>query len=336
VAAESYRKRKAPTGTKTDQVDGWGLADALRMDGHNWKALRPMDPLTQQLRLLCRDEVALIAQRTALVNQLQQALVEYFPAALQAFEDWTCPFTWEFVLQFPTPEALAKAGPRRWQKFLHAHKLWRPETAEKRLAIFARTDQFKASPGISKAKSHLALSLCKLLRTLEEQLAQYRQQIEQLFQEHPDHDLSGSLPGAWQVLAPRLLAAVGTDPERYGDGNGLQCFAGTAPIRFQSGQICKTKMRWACDKFLRQTVHLWANCFRKSSLWGQTYYRKKREQGMSHACATRCLGQRLLKIIFKMLRDRKPYDAELHARNQKKHGSWVWKLINQNPAPQPV
>ena len=336
VAAESYRKRKAPTGTKTDHIDGWGLADALRMDGQNWRPLQAMDPLTQQLRLLCRDEVVLIEQRTALVNQLQQALVEYFPAALEAFEDWTCPFTWEFIIQFPTPEQLVKAGQRLWQNFLHKHKLWRPQTADKRLDLFARADQFKASLGITKAKSQLALSLCKLLRTLDEQLNEYRKQIQQLFKDHPDHDLFGSLPGAKEVLAPRLLAGVGSDPQRYGSANVLQCFAGTAPIRFQSGQIDKARMRWACDTFLRHTVHLWANCFRQATVWGQTYYQKKREQGMSHACALRCLGQRLLKIVFKMLTDRKPYDAELHAQNQRKHGSWVLNLINEKPAPESV
>ena len=86
VAAQSYRERKAPSGTKTDHLDAWALADALRVDGQNWKALQPLDPMTQQLRLLCRDEVSLIEQRTALVNQLQQALVEYYPAALEAFD----------------------------------------------------------------------------------------------------------------------------------------------------------------------------------------------------------------------------------------------------------
>jgi len=331
VAAESYRKRKAPTGTKTDHIDAWGLADALRMDGHDWKALQPMDPLTQQLRLLCRDEVMLIEQRTALANQLQQALVEYFPASLEAFEDWTLPFAWEFIIQFPTPEAFVKAGRRRWDKFLHTHKLWRPQTADKRLGIFARADELKVSAGITKAKSQLALSLCTLLRTLQQQLDHYRRQIEHLFQEHPDHDLFGSLPGAKQVLAPRLLAAVGVDPKRYGEANVLQCFAGTAPIRFQSGRVSKVKVRWACDKFLRHTVYLWANCFRKTSVWGQTYYAKKRERGMSHACALRCLGQRLLKIVFNMLVDRKPYDAELHAQNQQKHGSWLLALMDQTP-----
>ena len=332
VASASYRKRKAPSGTKTDHFDGWGLADALRVDGHGWKVLQPQDPLTQRLRLLCKDEVILIQQRTLLVNQLQQALVEYYPAPLEAFEDWTSPATWDFIIQFPTPHALVKAGKRRWEKFLHSHRLWRAETAEKRLAIFAQAEAFQASEPIVQAKSQLAVSLCKLLRTLQEQLKQYRALIEALFKDHPDHDLFGSLPGAKKVLAPRLLAAVGADPHRYGTFQVLQAFAGTAPVSYESGQLHKAKIRWACDKFLRHTVHLWADCFRKASAWGQTYYQKKRDRGMSHACALRCLGQRLLKILFTMMSDKKPYDAELHARNQQKHGSWVLALVEKTAA----
>jgi hypothetical protein len=73
------------------------------LDGHGWKALAKEDPLVAELRLLCRDEVALIEERTALVNQLQSALHEYYPAALEAFEDWTLPGAWAFVEAFPTP-----------------------------------------------------------------------------------------------------------------------------------------------------------------------------------------------------------------------------------------
>ena len=57
-------------------------------EGESWHELKAPDPLIQQLRLLCRDEVALIEQRTALINQLQQALYEYYPTALAAFDDW--------------------------------------------------------------------------------------------------------------------------------------------------------------------------------------------------------------------------------------------------------
>ena len=332
IASESYRKRKAPSGVKTDHHDAWGLADALRVDGHDWKVLTPRDPLSEKLRLLCKDEVVLIQQRTVLVNQLQQALVEYYPAALEAFDDWTADFAWDFIVEFPTPQSLVKAGRRRWHKFLHAHKLWRPETVQKRLEIFARADQFKGSEAVTEVKSQLALSLCKVLRAVDQQLSHYSKQIQAAFKDHPDHDLFGSLPGAKKVLAPRLLAAIGSDCDRYGDHNVLQCFAGTAPTRYQSGQVDRVKIRWACDPFLRHTMHLWANSFRKATVWGQTYYEKKREEGMSHACALRCLGQRLLKIVFRMITDKKPYDAELHARNQKKHGSWVLDLTNRTAA----
>jgi transposase len=333
VAAESYRKRKVPSGTKTDFFDAWSLAEGLRMDGQNWNCLQPLDELTIQLRLLCRDEIALIENRTQLVNQLQQALVEYYPAALEAFNDWTAPSAWDFIIEFSTPESLVKAGKRRWEKFLHTHKLWRPDTTADRLEIFARADKFQGSPATIKAKGLMALSLCKLLRTLQQQLDEYRRQIETLFESHPGHDLFGSLPGAKKVLAPRLLAGIGTDPDRYGNKAAiLQAFAGTAPISFQSGQISKVKIRWACDKFLRHTVHLWADCFRHVSAWGDVYYKNKRKAGMSHACALRCLGQRLLKIVFAMIVSKTPYDAELHARNQQKHGSWILKLIEKPTA----
>jgi transposase len=159
IAAARYRDRKAPSGTKTDRYDAWSLADALRTDGHAWRALRPQDEATAILRALCRDEIALIEQRTALCNQLQAALREYYPAALEAFDDWTHPTTWEFLLAFPTAEKLESAGKKKWQKFLHTHKLWRPQTVEKRLMIFAQATALKAGPAVSASKSLLAVSL---------------------------------------------------------------------------------------------------------------------------------------------------------------------------------
>jgi transposase len=331
-SAKSYRERKVPSGNKTDHVDAWSLGEALRMDGQHWKSLQPLDPLTQQLQLLCRDEIGLIEQRTALVNQLQQALCEYYPAALEAFDDWTHPSCWDFVLQFPTPEKLAAAGPRRWEKFLHSQRLWRSETAAKRLEIFKNARQFCGSPPVVSAKSLLAVSLAHLLNALETQLNHYRQQIEALFKQHPDSGLFGSLPGVARMLAPRLLGEIGGDPQRFDDTENLQCVAGTAPVSYQSGQIHKVRVRYQCNKVLRHTVHLWAGCCLRACPWAEVYYRQKRAEGKSHACALRCLGQRLLKILWRMIQTRTPYDPDLHAKNQQAHGSWVLQLIRQKPA----
>ena len=141
------------------------------------------------------------------MNQLRTALKEYYPVALEAFEDWTKPSAWRFLETFPTPQKLQNAGKRKWQNFLHAAKLWRPDTAAKRLEIFARAGEFCGSAAQIAAKSLLAQSCVRVLQTLERQLVGYRATIEALFALHPDHDLFGSLPGA----GPSWHAALGRD-----------------------------------------------------------------------------------------------------------------------------
>ncbi len=294
--------------------------------------LKPDDPLTVELRLLCRDEITLIEQRTALVCQLKAALGQYYPVALEAFDDWTLRSAWAFVEAFPTPQALTKAGKRKWEKFLHTHQLYRPQTYPRRLSLFAQATTFCGNPATTGAKSMLAVALAGQLRVLQNHLDKFRDRIQDLFSKHPDHDLFGSLPGAAEKLAPRLLAELGDDRERFDCPEALQCYAGTAPVSYQSGQVKKVRFRRACQKILRHTVHLWANLSRPQCPWAEAYYQKKRAEGQSHACALRCLGQRWLKILWKMWRTGQRYKPEFHQGNQLKHGSWVMALM---PTPSP-
>lgn len=333
-AARGYRDRKAPSGGKSDTLDARSFADALRTDGHGWRMLQPQDPLTHELRLLCRDEIGLIEQRTALVNRLQEALHEYYPVALEAFDDWTAPAAWAFVVAFPTPEKLVRAGKRKWETFLHTHKLYRPQTVPRRLALFARATGFgNPNPAVTRAKSFLAVALAKQLRTLETQLTAYRARITELFHQHPDQDLFGSLPGAGDKLAPRLLAELGSNRAEFESPQALHCYAGAAPVSFQSGKMRRVKLRRACNHWLRATVHLWADLSRRFCAWAQAYYQHKRKQGLSHAAALRCLAQRWLKILWRMWQDHAPYDEALHLRNQVAHGSWVIALVPQTSGP---
>ena len=157
-------------------------------------------------------------------------------------------------------------------------------------------------------------------------MKEYRTEIEGLFARHPEHDLFGSLPGAGPKLAPRLLSEVGEDRALYESAQSLQCYAGTAPVNYASGQLHLVHLRRACNKHLRQAVHLWANLSRQDCPWAEIYYQAHRERGQSHACALRCLGQRWLKILWKMWQTRTAYDGALHGRHQLAHGSWVLSL----------
>jgi transposase len=178
-------------------------------------------------------------------------------------------------------------------KFLHTHKLYRPQTYEKRLELFAKATDFCASDALTQAKSRLAVTRARQLRVLQAQLDDYRQQIEKLFAQHPDHDLFGSLPGAGPKLAPRLLAELGDDRQQFESAQALQGYAGTAPVSYQSGPVHKVRLRGPCDKALRATVYLWADHSRQACPWAQTYYQTLRQRGKTHACALRCLSPAL-------------------------------------------
>jgi hypothetical protein len=59
-------------------------------------------------------------------------------------------------------------------------------------------------------------------------------------------------------MAPRLLAAFGSQREPYRNADEVQSFSGIAPLTETSGKRKWVHFRWACPKFLRQSFHEWA------------------------------------------------------------------------------
>jgi transposase len=180
---------------------------------------------------------------------------------------------------------LKKADKSHWEKFIHTHCLYRPETYQKRVGIFAGAAEFCGSQAVTNAKSMFAVSLAKQLRLLEQQLMAYRERIDALFQNHCDYGIFVSLPGIGQKLGLRLRGEFSDDRDRFPEYEGLQCFAGTSPVSFQYGQIHRVRFRYACNKNLRAAVHLWADLSRKKCTWAQVYYNQKRLEGKSHSFA---------------------------------------------------
>src|SRR5574342_10207 len=105
------------------------------------------------------------------------------------------------------------------------------------------------------------------------------------------------------------------------------CQAGVSPVSYQSGQVNKCRLRRACDKVLRFTVHLWVHGTRKKCAWARAYYQAKRQEGKRHASARRCLGKRWLKILWRIWVDRKPYAEAVHlASLQRRATKWCVEI----------
>ena len=76
------------------------LADLVRTDRHNHRPIAGDSAEAEAIKVLARAHQSLIWERTRHTNRLRNALREYYPAALEAFED------------LDDGDALGGAGPR--------------------------------------------------------------------------------------------------------------------------------------------------------------------------------------------------------------------------------
>ncbi len=85
---------------------------------------------------------------------------------------------------------------------------------------------------------------------------------------------------AGPALAPRLLAAFGSQRDRLTSPSQVQASSGIAPVTSRSGDTQRwIHFRWACPKFLRQTFHEFAEHSLADSDWARRFYNQQRGKG---------------------------------------------------------
>ena len=86
-------------------------------------------------------------------------------------------------------------------------------------------------------------------------------------------------------MPPRLIAAFGTNRDRFESGFQVQCLSGIAPVTEGSGKQRWVHWRWACPKLVRQIFHEVALDSIGFPEWARAYYDEQRARGKSHHAA---------------------------------------------------
>jgi transposase len=319
VNPRTVDRRRAASGAKTDLIDAYLLAKTGRADFVDLHRLTPDSEKMTELKLLTRDQDALIQMQTRLVNQLTACLKAYYPVALELFGKLQQKSTLLFLQAYPTPQQARAASAQQIEAQLKAARYPNPTAGA--AAIFEQLHQphLQADAVITRAKARLTLALVSQLLPLIEQIAQYDKEIEALFLTHPDHEIFESLPRAGQHLAPRLLAEIGEDRLRYQNAGSLQALAGTSPVLFQSGMYAKAHRRLGCIKPLRNALHQFAWQTTLSEPWATDYYQRKRAEGKSHTVAVRALANVWVRIIFALWQQHQCYQTAIFEHAQHQH-----------------
>jgi transposase len=318
-----YREAFYPSGVKDDPEDADLLRELVQKHHERLRAWVADEAETRRLQLLVEHRRDLINERTRLIQQLTGLLKTYFPQALDWVGGLETLQACDFLERWPTLEAVQKSTPARLRQFYLKHGCRGRQLVEQRLEQIQTAQPLTRDRAVIQAQSLMVQSRVGQLRALLPALQQFDSEIEKLFGQHPDHDLFASFPGAGPALAPRLLAAFGSDRDRLQAAREMQQLSGIAPITKKSGHSKTVRRRLACPKFLLQTFHEFAAQSRFQCQWAEAFYQQLRARGKGHHAAIRALAYKWIRILFRCWQARTPYNepiylAALHRRQRRR------------------
>jgi transposase len=236
LQAARYRERHSVSRAKSDAADAHTLADMVRTDAHQLRPVADDSPQAEAVKVVARAHKTLIWERTRHSQRLQHQLLEYFPAALAAFEDLAAIDTLVLLGKAPDPHSAARLTTTQITAALKRARRRNIEDKTAAIQTALRQPHLTQPAVITNAYAASTRALVAILTTLGEQIKTLQGQVETHFGQHPDAEIILSQPGLGMILGARVLAEFGDDPARYTTAKARKNYAGTSPITRQSGK----------------------------------------------------------------------------------------------------
>jgi transposase len=325
-----FREAFVTSRAKDDAKDAFYLAELLLTHSSKLKAWTPEDTPTRAIQQMVFHRRATVNERTALTNRLQALLKQYFPQALLLCgEDLWRPLGTRFLLKWPSLQAVQKAKPGRLTQFYHLNGSRSATLLQQRLAVVEKAVPVTDETALIESFVRRVQLTCRQLQLVVQTIKEYDAEIAAAFAQHPDKEIFSSFPGAGPVLAPRLLASLGSDRQRFESASNLQRYTGTAPVTKQSGGKRYIHRRYLCPKYHRQSFHEYAKESVLWCRWAAACYLAQRSRGKAHHTAVRALSYKWQRIIFRCWQAGKPYDDQVYEASLRKANSHLVPLLDK-------
>jgi transposase len=312
LAVARYRDRHSIAGAKSDAGDAKVLADLVRTDRHNHRPVAGDSPEAGAIKVLASGHQNLIWSRNRQTNALRNALREYYPAALAAFDDLASSDCVSVLAKAPTPAAGARLTIGQISAALKRGGRQRNiDRRAREIHDALRTEQLRAPDPVVDAFAATTIAAVGIIAELNRQITKLERSLADHFEQHPDADIYRSLPGLGVVLGARALGEFGDDPNRYASTKSRKNYAGTSPLTVASGKKRAVLARHIRNRRLYDAIDQWAFSSITTSPGCRAFYDERRAAGDLHHQALRALGNRLVGILHGCLEHRTAYDESI-------------------------
>jgi transposase len=309
--ASRYRERHGVSGAKSDGADAHMLADMVRTDSHQLRPAAGDTVAAEAIKVVARAHKTMIWDRTRHVQRLRHQLREYFPAALEAFEDLDAPDALELLSKAPDPARAAKLT--RAQVSAALKRARRRGIAGKTDAILTalRSQQLGQPAALAAACAAAVRSLIAVITTLNEQVKTLEAQVR-------DHlagtrTLRSTCPSpAWAPSsAPGCSQNSATAPAATPRPRHARTTPPPAPSPAPRGKKKTVAARFVRNDRLIDALMAQAFAALSASPGARAYYDRQRARGVGHNPALRQLANRLVGILHGCLKTRTTYDEAI-------------------------
>ena len=303
-----YRERHSTSGAKSDAGDAHVLAEIVRLDREHHRPVAGDSPDAEAVKLLARTHQSLIWDRTRQVLRLRSALREFFPAALEAFDDLTATDTLELLGRAPDPDRAARLSRAQLAAAVRRANRRNTDAKVEQLRAVLGAPALRQPAAVQTAYAAVVTGQVRLIAALNGEIEALGEVVGEHFGRHRDAEIYLSQPGLGTVLGARVLAEFGDDPDRFADAKSRKNYAGTSPITRASGRRRIVLARYARNRRLADALHQWAFCSLRGSPGARGYYQALRSRGIGHQAALRQLSNRLVGILHGCLKTGTAYN----------------------------
>ncbi len=291
--------------TKNDKVDTKIIIKALSLG--NYSLITSRDIINLKLKGLCRSRRNLVTMRSKAKIQLVSYLDQIFPELASFFKgNLHLNVSYQLLKEFSSPKEISNIHLTKLTNILHDNSHGR---YGKQDAIRLR-ELAKSSVGIDNTSLSLQIKHAILqVELYNEQIAEVETLYKQILDKMNTPILS--IPGMSYNQASIIIGCIG-DINRFEHSSQLLAYAGLDPSVIQSGnfQAMSTRMSKRGSGMLRYALVFSAHNVVKNNQTFRDYYELKRSQGKSHYCSLGHVAHKLVRVIFKMLKDNVTFNLD--------------------------
>ena len=292
--------------TKTDKIDTLVIAKAVAlMDRPRFVTL--YDIALIQLKNLGRFRLKMVKQRTRSKVQLTSYLDQVFPELQYFFKSGIHQKAVYAVLkEAPSASLVASMHMTHLKNLLASNSHGR---FNKDLALELRVLAQKSVGTADRSLSVQITQSIAQIELLDSQIVAVESEIKDIVSSLDSPIMT--IPGIGPVNGGMILGEIG-DIHRFSKPRKLLAFAGLDPAVYQSGKFSakSTRMSKRGSSALRYALMNAAHNVVKNNPTFREYYDSKRAEGRGHYNALGHCAGKLVRVIFKMLRDNVEFNLD--------------------------